>query len=74
MAPQPHLRMQQQSYRRGLDEACTPEHLPWRQAHDVVNYLATNFFDATLRGDPQALRNLQKKALASIPDLNYQSK
>jgi predicted dienelactone hydrolase len=58
----------------GFDEACTPEHLPWRQAHDVINYLATNFFEATLRGDRAALRRLRPRALAAIPDLEYQDK
>src|SRR5262249_45615655 len=27
-----------------FDEACQPRHLPWRRAHDIVKYLALNFF------------------------------
>ncbi len=33
----------------GFNEACEPRHMPWRHAHDVVNYLSLNFFDATLK-------------------------
>jgi predicted dienelactone hydrolase len=58
----------------GFDEACEPRHLPWRHAHDLVNFLALNFFDATLGGDRAALKRLKPRALASIPDLEYQSK
>jgi len=58
----------------GFDEACEPRHLPWRHAHDIINYLAENFFDATLRQDRAALRRLKPRALASIPDLVYQRK
>ena len=58
----------------GFDEACTPEHLPWRHAHDVISYLAHNFFDATLRGDAAALARLRDDALASIDDLEYRRK
>ena len=58
----------------GFDEACTPRHLPWRNAHDIVNYLAENFFDATLKGDAEALARLAPSTLASIDDLDYQKK
>jgi len=58
----------------GFDEACEPRHLPWRHAHDIINYLAENFFDATLKQDRAALRRLKPRALASIPDLIYQRK
>jgi predicted dienelactone hydrolase len=58
----------------GFDEACTPAHLPWHDAHDIVNYLALNFFDATLRGDAAALARLDPAALASFDDLVYEAK
>ena len=58
----------------GFDEACTPPHLPWRHAHDIINHLALNFFDATLRGDRAALRRLRPRELASIGDLVYTRK
>jgi predicted dienelactone hydrolase len=58
----------------GFEEACEPRHLPWRHAHDIVNYLSLNFFDATLRGDAAALARLAPSTLASIEDLTYQSK
>jgi predicted dienelactone hydrolase len=58
----------------GFGEACTPAHLPWRHAHDIVDYLALNFFDATLGGDRVALRRLRPRDLESIPDLVYQRK
>jgi len=58
----------------GFDEACTPSHLPWRHAHDIIDYLALNFFDATLGGDRGALRRLRPRTLESIGDLDYQRK
>jgi predicted dienelactone hydrolase len=58
----------------GFDDACTPPHLPWRHAHDVINRLALDFFDATLSGDRAALRRLRPRELASIPDLVYTRK
>jgi predicted dienelactone hydrolase len=58
----------------GFDEACTPEHLPWRHAHDLINYLALNFFDATLSGDRAALKRLKPRAVASIGDVVYERK
>jgi predicted dienelactone hydrolase len=58
----------------GFDEACTPEHLPWRHAHDLIDYLALNFFDGTLRGDHGALKRLKPRAVASIGDVDYQRK
>jgi predicted dienelactone hydrolase len=58
----------------GFDEACMPEHLPWRHAHDIINYLSLNFFDAALSGDRKALRRLRPRELASIPDLIYRNK
>jgi hypothetical protein len=58
----------------GFSEACEPRHIPWRHAHDITNYLALNFFDATLRGDAAALARLDPAQLATIEDLVYQSK
>jgi predicted dienelactone hydrolase len=58
----------------GFDEACEPRHLPWRHAHDIVNYLSLNFFDAVLNDDAAALERLSPAALARIEDLVYQSK
>lgn len=42
----------------GFDEACEPRHLPWRHAHELVNYLSLNFFDAVLRNDDAARARL----------------
>jgi predicted dienelactone hydrolase len=53
----------------GFDEACQPRHLPWRRAHDIVNYLSLNFFDAVLRGDAAALGRLDPQVVAGIEDL-----
>jgi len=58
----------------GFDEACTPEHLPWRDAHHLIDYLALNFFDATLGSDADALARLAPKALAKLDDLDYEAK
>jgi predicted dienelactone hydrolase len=58
----------------GFDEACEPRHIPWRHAHDIINYLALNFFDATLRGDADALARLSPAAIGRIDDLRWQSK
>lgn len=58
----------------GFDEACTPAHLPWRHAHDLIDYLALNFFDGTLKGNRGALRRLKPRAVAAIGDVSYQRK
>jgi predicted dienelactone hydrolase len=58
----------------GFDEACEPRHLPWRHAHDIVNFLGVNFFDAVLNGNPGALARLAPPSLGRIEDLAYQSK
>ena len=50
----------------GFDEACEPRHLPWRRAHDIIDFLSLNFFDAVLRGDPSALARLDPQAVAGI--------
>jgi predicted dienelactone hydrolase len=58
----------------GFDEACEPRHLPWRNAHDIVNYLSLNFFDGVLNGNAAALARLSPASLAQIEDLTYQSR
>ncbi len=58
----------------GFEEACEPRHLPWRHAHDIVNYLSLNFFDGVLKGDVTALERLDPANLATIEELVYQSK
>jgi predicted dienelactone hydrolase len=62
------------SFLGGFEEACEPRHLPWRHAHDIVNYLAVNFFRGTLQGDQEALARIAPQALAAIEDLAFQSK
>jgi predicted dienelactone hydrolase len=58
----------------GFDEACEPRHLPWRHAHDIINYLGLNFFAATLNGDGEAAERLAPQNLAAIDDLVYRAK
>jgi predicted dienelactone hydrolase len=58
----------------GFEEACEPRHLPWRHAHDIVNYLSLNFFRGTLQGDPESLARIAPGALAANEDLAFQSK
>jgi len=58
----------------GFDEACEPRHLPWRHAHDIVNYLSLNFFDAILNENVEALGRLAPAALAEIESLRVESK
>ena len=58
----------------GFDEACTPAHLPWHDAHRIVDYLALNFFDATLGGDRAARARLVPKRLSKLDDLDYEAK
>lgn len=58
----------------GFEEACEPKHLPWRHAHDIINYLALEFFDGTLRGDAAALARLTPAGLAGIEDLRFERK
>jgi predicted dienelactone hydrolase len=57
----------------GFEEACEPRHLPWRHAHDIVNFLSLNFFDGVLNGNPDALARLDPARLATIEDLVYQA-
>ncbi len=58
----------------GFDEACEPRHLPWRHAHEIVNYLALNFFDAVLNGNRHARMRLAPSVVRRIEDLAYQRK
>jgi len=58
----------------GFDEACEPRHLPWRHAHDIVNYLSLSFFDGVLNDNPAALARLDPDVLAAIDDLAWTSK
>jgi predicted dienelactone hydrolase len=62
------------SFLGGFSEACLPRHIPWRHAHDLTNYLALNFFDATLRNDAAALARLSPAVVGSIEEVTYQSK
>jgi predicted dienelactone hydrolase len=58
----------------GFDEACEPRHLPWRYAHDIVNFLALQFFEGILNANAAALAELDPARLARIEDLVYQQK
>jgi len=58
----------------GFDEACEPRHLAWRHAHDIVNYLSLNFFDAILNGDADALGRLGPTAVGEIESLRVETK
>ena len=58
----------------GFDEACEPRHLPWRHAHDIVNYLSLNFFDAILNANAEALARLSPASLAEIESLRVETK
>lgn len=62
------------SFLGGFEEACEPRHLPWRHAHDLVNYLSLNFFDAILKDDAEALARLSPAALAGIEGLRVETK
>lgn len=58
----------------GFGEACEPRHIPFRQGHDITNYLALNFFDATLRGDAAALDRLDPAVVGGFDDLHFERK
>ena len=58
----------------GFAEACQPRHLPFRHAHDIVNYLALNFFDAVLQGDADALGRLDPTVVGGIEELDFSRK
>jgi hypothetical protein len=59
----------------GLFPECEPGALPWRYARYITNYLALNFFDATLNGDNAAVGRLDPALVAAkVEDMTYQSK
>lgn len=58
----------------GATTDCGPAVLPWRFARHITNYLALNFFDATLNGNAEALARLSPSELAKIEDATYQRK
>lgn len=58
----------------GPVKECEPGAVPWRYARHVSNYLALNFFDATLRGDADALGRLDPTTVAAIEDVTYRQK
>jgi len=47
---------------------CEPGAMPWRYARHIIDYLALNFFDATLNGNPEALARLDPAKLAAIEE------
>lgn len=59
----------------GLFPECEPGALPWRYARYVTNYLALNFFDATLNDSAAALARLDPLPLSiAVDGLAYESK
>jgi|GEM_PF-1194149 len=55
----------------GADEGCMPRHLPWKYAHDLINYLTLNFFDGVLNGNTEALDRLDPAVVGELEDLKY---
>lgn len=55
----------------GANEACMPRHLPWKHAHDLINYLALNFFDGVLNGNDEALERLNPEVVGELEDLKF---
>ncbi|MFZ1863375.1 MAG: hypothetical protein WAU39_04055 [Polyangiales bacterium] len=55
----------------GAEEGCMPRHLPWKHAHDLINYLALNFFDGVLNGSDEALGRLDPEVVGDLEDLKY---
>lgn len=55
----------------GANEGCMPWHLPWKHAHDLINYLALNFFDGVLNGNQDALDRLSPEVVGEIEDLRF---
>ncbi|MDH3202130.1 MAG: hypothetical protein OEM15_14660 [Myxococcales bacterium] len=55
----------------GADEGCMPRHLPWKHAHDLINYLALNFFDGVLNGNGEALERLSPEIVGELEDLRF---
>ena len=46
-----------------------PRHLPFKHAHDLINYLSVNFFDATLNGNAEAFERLTPETVGALPAL-----
>jgi predicted dienelactone hydrolase len=59
---------------RGESPACEPPAVPWRHVRHIENYLALNFFDASLKGDSSAEVRLSPDVLADVEELSYQRK
>jgi predicted dienelactone hydrolase len=59
---------------RGESAACEPGVVPWRHVRHIEDYLALNFFDASLRQDAEALARLDPAVLADVEELAYQRK
>ena len=55
----------------GADEGCMPRHLPFKHAHDLINYLSVNFFDATLNGNAEAFERLTPETVGAFEDLRF---
>ena len=55
----------------GANEGCQPWHLPWKHAHDLINYLSLNFFDAILNENDEALDRLAPEVVGELEDLRY---
>ena len=55
----------------GAEEGCMPWHLPWKHAHDLINYLALNFFDGVLNDNEEALDRLSPEVVGEIEDLRF---
>jgi predicted dienelactone hydrolase len=55
----------------GAEEGCLPRHLPWKHAHDLINYLSLNFFDGVLNGNEEALRRLAPEVVGELEDLKF---
>ena len=55
----------------GANEGCMPRHLPWKHAHDLINYLALNFFDGVLNGNQEALDRLTPEVVGELEDLRF---
>ncbi len=55
----------------GANEGCMPRHLPWKHAHDLINYLALNFFDGILNDNAEALDRLRPEVVGELEDLRF---
>jgi len=55
----------------GANDGCQPWHVPWKHAHDLINYLSMNFFDAILNQNQEALDRLAPEVVGELEDLRY---